>query len=149
MAGHSDAPDLNSVLQALSSLAPQGSSSQIHETNPPQHHVTHPPRTAATHAPRPAYPSSSKPGIPTIDPTTITTWDEAKRYLKETVRIQEEAAAAQAKEYGNEKEQKKESPLILRIRRLIKEQHDYERRWWEGRQALLQRQQTRGAKKKS
>jgi hypothetical protein len=36
----------------------------------------------------------------------------------------------------------------LRIRGLIRSQHSHERQWWKGREALLERQQARGDKKK-
>lgn len=36
----------------------------------------------------------------------------------------------------------------LRIRGLIHSQHNHERQWWKGREALLERQQARGDKKK-
>lgn len=36
----------------------------------------------------------------------------------------------------------------LRIRGLIRSQHSHERQWWKGREALVQRHQARGDKKK-
>lgn len=36
----------------------------------------------------------------------------------------------------------------LRIRGLIRSQHSHERQWWNGREALVQRHQARGDKKK-
>ncbi|KAJ5938261.1 hypothetical protein N7454_004603 [Penicillium verhagenii] len=128
MAGHSDAPDLNSVLQALSSLASQGGSSQIPQPIPQQHHIAKPPRVEPNHTPRPVQTNIPKPSTPTIDPSTITTWPAALKYVMRTVGQNEETQ--------------------LRIRGLIRSQHSHERQWWKGREALLQRQQARGDKKK-
>jgi hypothetical protein len=38
--------------------------------------------------------------------------------------------------------------LQRRIRRLIQRQHDHERQWWQGREALCAKQRARGEKKK-
>ncbi|KAJ6109518.1 hypothetical protein N7486_001753 [Penicillium sp. IBT 16267x] len=128
MAGHSNAPDLNSVLQALSSLAPQGSSSEIPQAIFPQPYVPRPSRIEPSHTARPAHSNSPKPSTPTIDPSTITTWPAALRYVMRTVGQNEETQ--------------------LRIRGLIRSQHSHERQWWKGREALLQRQEARGDKQK-
>ncbi|KAJ5915464.1 hypothetical protein N7466_011397 [Penicillium verhagenii] len=128
MAGHSDAPDLNTVLQALSSLASQSGSSQIPQLIPKQHHIAKPSRVEPNHTPRPVQTNLPKPSTPTIDPSTITTWPAALKYVMRTVGQNEETQ--------------------LRIRGLIRSQHSHERQWWKGREALLQRQQARGDKKK-
>lgn len=121
--------DLDSVLKTLSGLAPQSNSSistpagtsgitsraesETKYSNPPRHAPAHPPRPAST---------------PTVDPSTITTWPTALRYVMHTVMQNEETQ--------------------LRIRGLIRSQHSHERQWWKGREALVQRQQARGDKKK-
>ena len=58
----------------------------------------------------------------------MTTWPAALRYVMRTVGQDEETQ--------------------LRIRGFIRSQHSHERQWWKGREALLQRQQGRGEKKK-
>lgn len=63
-----------------------------------------------------------------IDPSTITTWPAGLKYVMQTV-SQNEA-------------------LQHRIRRLIQSQHDHERQWWKGREALLKKQEARVEKKK-
>ncbi|KAJ5553183.1 hypothetical protein N7494_002561 [Penicillium frequentans] len=128
MAGHSNPPDLNSVLQALSSLASQGSSSGTPQSASLQPHVTRPARVEPSHTLRPAHSNTPKPSTPTIDPSTITTWPAALRYVMRTVGQNEETQ--------------------LRIRGLIRSQHNHERQWWKGREALLQRQGARGDKQK-
>ncbi|KAL2012748.1 hypothetical protein VTN00DRAFT_273 [Thermoascus crustaceus] len=80
------------------------------------------PRHAAKPTPTPT-PTSS-----TVDPSTITAWPAALKYVMKTVSQNE---ALQAK-----------------IRRLIHSQHEHERQWWRGREALLEKQKARGEKKK-
>ncbi|KAJ5088249.1 hypothetical protein N7456_011865 [Penicillium angulare] len=135
MADHPyNTPDLTSVLQTLSSLTSQNNSSQT-----PDRSISHDPRrqnagassnnTPVQTAPRPRPSSSSKPANTSLgDPSTITTWPAALRYVMKTVGQNEETQ--------------------LRIRGLIRSQHSHERQWWKGREALLQRQQARGEKKK-
>jgi hypothetical protein len=62
------------------------------------------------------------------DPSSITTWSAALKYVMRTVSQNE---ALQAK-----------------IRRLIQGQHQHERQWWKGRKALLEKQRTRAEKKR-
>ncbi|KAJ5658328.1 uncharacterized protein N7484_001977 [Penicillium longicatenatum] len=128
MAGHSNPPDLNAVLQTLSSLASQGSSSEISQPISLQPHASRPSRAEPSHTPRPVHSNPPKPSTPTIDPSTITTWPAALRYVMRTVGQNEETQ--------------------LRIRGLIRSQHSHERQWWKGREALLQRQGARGDKQK-
>lgn len=68
------------------------------------------------------------PTSSTVDPCTITAWPAALKYVMKTVSQNE---ALQAK-----------------IRRLIHSQHEHERQWWRGREALLAKQKARGEKKK-
>ena len=125
-----NASDLNSVLHTLSSLNAPGitsrsaSSSQAGTPDPRQA------RQVQTRALRePTSTVSKKPSTtPAIDPSTITTWPAALRYVMRTVGQNEE--------------------IQLRIRGLIQSQHNHERQWWKGREALLERQKARGDKKK-
>lgn len=125
-----NASDLNSVLYTLSSLTAPGitsrsaSSSQTGTPDPRQA------RRERVYTPRESTPSTPrKPSnTPAIDPSTITTWPAALRYVMRTVGQNEETQ--------------------LRIRGLIHSQHNHERQWWKGREALLERQQARGDKKK-
>lgn len=64
----------------------------------------------------------------TTDPSTITTWPAA---LKHVMRAVSQNEALQA-----------------RIRRLIRSQHEHERQWWKGREALIAKQRARGEKKR-
>lgn len=127
-----NASDLNSVLYTLSSLTAPGntsrsaSSSQTGTPDPRQAH------RERAYTPRGSAPSTPKrPETSTtsgVDPSTITTWPAALRYVMRTVGQDEETQ--------------------LRIRGLIRSQHNHERQWWKGREALLERQQARGDKKK-
>lgn len=125
-----NASDLNSVLHTLSSLTAPGitsrsaSSSQTGTPDPRQA------RQERVHTPRESTPSTpkSQSKTPAVDPSTITTWPAALRYVMRTVGQNEETQ--------------------LRIRGLIRSQHNHERQWWKGREALLERQQARGDKKK-
>ena len=138
MADHPyNAPDLTSVLQTLSSLAAQNNSSQT-SSGPSSHDrvaqdVQSAPNYTYTQTPSRPRPhsskSSSKPATTsTVDPTTITTWPAALRYVMRSVGQSEETQ--------------------LRVRDLIRSQYSHERQWWKGREALIQRQQARGEKKK-
>ncbi|KAJ5731988.1 hypothetical protein N7493_003469 [Penicillium malachiteum] len=138
----SNTPDLSSVLQTLSTLASQNNQSQSQSQAPGWSHSQssaqpkpqiesnlHPPRTTSQSIPCRHPSSSSKPAsTPTVDPSTITTWPAALQYVMRYVGQNEETQ--------------------LRIRGLIRSQHSHEKQWWNGRQALLQRQQARGDKKK-
>lgn len=130
MAEHSyNAPDLNSVLQTLSSLTSPTISSQNASTSQPEAPVAARRLSEGTRSMQvPPSTSSKTSGAPTTDPATITTWPAALRYVMRTV--------------GQDVETQ------LRIRGLIRSQHSHERQWWKGREALVQRHQARGDKKK-
>ncbi|KAL2003118.1 hypothetical protein VTN02DRAFT_4979 [Thermoascus thermophilus] len=105
-------------------------------SQPYQHQYPAPQRTAGgplpssqSQIPDPRHAAKTpNPTSSTVDPSTITTWPVALRYVMKTVSQNE---ALQAK-----------------IRRLIHSQHDHERQWWRGREALLAKQKARGEKKK-
>lgn len=128
-------PDLATVLKTLSAYTPAQLSS-TDATAPESFTALHgshqspdlaqPTPESSTANPRPASASSSKDNSP--DPSVITAWSAALKCVMRTV-AQNEA-------------------LQSKIRRLIQTQHDHERQWWEGREALLEKQETRGEKKK-
>lgn len=120
--------DLDSVLKTLSTLAPQSNSSISSPIGTSRTTSTAGQRTRIPTSARPAPPPPKPATTPTVDPSTITTWSAALRYVMRTVNQDEETQ--------------------LRIRGLIRSQHSHERQWWKGREALVQRQQARGDKKK-
>ncbi|KMP04530.1 hypothetical protein CIHG_07738 [Coccidioides immitis H538.4] len=61
------------------------------------------------------------------DPSSITAWPAALKFVMKAV-AQNEA-------------------IQSKIRRLIRSQHDHEKKWWEAREALLAKQKTRAQKK--
>ncbi|PYI20653.1 hypothetical protein BO86DRAFT_393844 [Aspergillus japonicus CBS 114.51] len=77
-----------------------------------------------THPPR----AQTTPNGTTGDSSSITTWNAALRHVMRTVAQNEN--------------------LQSRIRWLIRRQHDHEKQWWQGREALVKRQQARTEKKK-
>ncbi|KAJ5180474.1 hypothetical protein N7492_003684 [Penicillium capsulatum] len=121
--------DLESVLKTLSSLAPQSNSNLTKSAGPSGGTRSAESNTNFSHSPRQVPPNTSKPAsTPTVDPSTITTWSAALRHVMRTIGQDEE--------------------IQLRIRGLIRSQHNHERQWWKGREALVQKQQARGEKKK-
>lgn len=126
-----NASDLNSILSTLSSLAsqPRGNSNQqsigtnpLPNTTPFQ--IAHP---EVLRPPQPR-PRPSAPPIPSVDPSTITTWPGALRYVMRTVGQNEETQS--------------------RIRGMIRSQHRHEKQWFQGRGALLKQQQSRPQKQR-
>ena len=121
--------DLNSVLQTLSSLGSLNSSQNTSIPRGEAPPVPHRQQSEFRPSERPhANPPRSSTGTPTSDPSTITTWPAALRYVMRTVGQNEETQ--------------------LRIRGLIRSQHSHEQQWWKGRETLLEKQQARGDKKK-
>ncbi len=59
----------------------------------------------------------------TTDPTTITDWPAALRHVMKTVA--------------------RSDAIMGRVKRMINVQHEHERQWWDGRQALLRKQEGR------
>ncbi|KAL9619817.1 MAG: hypothetical protein Q9160_005557 [Pyrenula sp. 1 TL-2023] len=141
--------ELDSILNSLSQFTPQQASQQIpqqafkptaqqappipqHPKLVPHHHLGLPapgdPRSrSATPTSKAAPPRPSSTAL--ADPSTITEWRAAQKYVTFTV-AQNEATVA-------------------RIKRLIKKQHDHERQWWEGRKALVTKQSGRVEGKKA
>ncbi|KAF7168515.1 hypothetical protein CNMCM5623_001535 [Aspergillus felis] len=85
-------------------------------------------RTTGAHAP--AAKALLHPNAPSsiADSSSITTWPAALQHVMRAVSQNEDAQR--------------------RIRRLIQSQHDHERQWWQGREALLKKQKARVEKKK-
>ncbi|GMF80661.1 unnamed protein product [Aspergillus oryzae] len=145
-------PDLSSVLATLSALSnqsqPQAQAHPQHQqpytTNKNTQNVpeddtdtyepseTINPLTPSPNIPHPkpqAHPQHPKP--PTFhlpDTSTITTWPPALKSIMRTLSTNED--------------------LQRKIRFLIQRQHDHERQWWAGREALVRKQKARVEKKK-
>ncbi|KAK1138985.1 hypothetical protein N8T08_001629 [Aspergillus melleus] len=144
-----NAADLTSVLRTLSAL----STPALPPQDPPQ--PTHPDHDAyeptdalppvPVQAPTPSESSAKRSGPdPTSqlskpratgnltatlgDTSSITTWPAALRHVMRAVSQSED--------------------LLQRIRWLIQRQHDHEKQWWQGREALLKKQRARVDKKK-
>ncbi|KAF4213365.1 hypothetical protein CNMCM8980_000645 [Aspergillus fumigatiaffinis] len=155
--------DLTSVLRTLSALS-NNQSHQDYQNNPPSVHISsHSPvqqrtqdeeddpyepaeasppfpvaqvhsnhstyqRTTGAHAPSAKAPLHPNASSSIADSSSITTWPAALRHVMREVSQNENAQR--------------------RIRRLIQSQHDHERQWWQGREALLKKQKARVEKKK-
>jgi hypothetical protein len=155
--------DLTSVLRTLSALS-NNQSHQDHQNSPPSVHTSshlpvqqrtqdedddpyepaeasspfpvaqvHPNHTSHQTTTRAHAPSAKAPLRPiapssVLDSSSITTWPAALRHVMRAVSQNEDAQR--------------------RIRRLIQSQHDHERQWWQGREALLKKQKARVEKKK-
>ena len=145
--------DLTSILNTLSALSkpasvPEAPSPSIQQLYNPPFQPSHddddtyeppdiPPSPATlTSKPQPhLYPQQPHPpkpapteSTPSTDPSTVTTWPSALRHVMRTVSQNE--------------------VLQRRIRRLMQSQHDHEKQWWQGREALCKKQKARGGKKK-
>ncbi|RAK76026.1 uncharacterized protein BO72DRAFT_381092 [Aspergillus fijiensis CBS 313.89] len=152
--------DLTSVLRTLSALSnqqsPASSSDIVPPTDSQAHHPDDPedndpyepsetlpsvpvtrqqqaqqqkalpsPNPSYTHPPRA---QTTHEGTTGGDSSSITTWNAALRHVMRTVSQHEN--------------------LQSRIRWLIRRQHDHEKQWWQGREALVKKQQARTEKKK-
>ena len=133
--------DLTSVLETLSSLSKAPPENKItsrdninYDSYEPSDTITVPPPRAcsaeetiaprtATNAPTPAAAAAAA----SINPSSITTWPPALKYVMQTAAVNE--------------------ALQARIRHLIQSQHDHERQWWRGREALVQKQEVRAERK--
>lgn len=155
MAGYNSS-DLTSILNTLSALSkpapePASQNPSIHQPYTPHKQPSHddddayeppdipapilstskpPSQPQPQPHPQHQHPHPPKPTdpTPTTDPSTITTWSSALRHVMRTVSQNE--------------------TLQRRIRRLMQSQHDHEKQWWQGREALCKKQKARGEKKK-
>ncbi|OJJ66681.1 hypothetical protein ASPBRDRAFT_137556 [Aspergillus brasiliensis CBS 101740] len=112
---------------------PEPSKPTSKPTSPPQHHHHHHQQQLQQHPstapPQPApTPSPAPGGVSGEDTSSITTWPSALRYVMRTVAQNED--------------------IQRRLRWLIQRQHDHEKQWWQGREALLKKQSARTEKKK-
>ncbi|KAJ5334988.1 Protein of unknown function DUF2458 [Penicillium brevicompactum] len=133
-----NAADLNSVLQTLSSLAPQAQVSQntTPAPAPPKRSFSSTNTNAPpgqTQDPRQKHPQpspSNRPSTSTYgaNSSTITTWPIALRHVMRTVGQNEETQ--------------------IRIRGMIRSQHHHEQSWFDSRQALIKQQQGRPQKQR-
>ncbi|PGH33919.1 hypothetical protein GX50_03240 [[Emmonsia] crescens] len=125
-------PDLASVLKTLSAYAPATLNQSRAPLNPPVESWNHSSHTRATpisrHASLEQNPEHVNQPANLPDPSTITAWPAALKYVMKTVAQNE---ATQSK-----------------IKRLIHTQHGHEKQWWGGREALLSKQAGREEKKK-
>ncbi|PGH05686.1 hypothetical protein GX51_02846 [Blastomyces parvus] len=123
--------DLASVLRTLSAYAP-ATIDQSRLQNPPVEssnqnlHTREIPTSRHSPLDQNSLHLNQPSNLP--DPSTITSWPAALKYVMKTV-AQNEATQS-------------------RIKKLIRTQHDHEKQWWEGRQALLSKQACREAKRK-
>ncbi|CAG7974285.1 unnamed protein product [Penicillium salamii] len=138
-----NAADLNSVLQTLSSLAPQAQA-PAHQSTYPTSLPTSQKRnfsstetpTAKTQDPRTQDPRQLHTKPPSTRPpatsgpasSTITTWPTALRHVMRTVSSNEETQ--------------------LRIRGMIRSQHHHEQSWFDARRALIKQQEGRPQKQR-
>jgi hypothetical protein len=105
----------NSHVQSQIPVSDSGTSSTAivgTSTKPVQASNSRPPELA----------SAPKPNSD-IDPTTITTWSPALRYVTKLLSQNEQ--------------------LVQHIKKLIKSQHDHERQWWKGRDSVIQERRKR------
>ncbi|PLB54269.1 hypothetical protein P170DRAFT_442390 [Aspergillus steynii IBT 23096] len=140
-----NAADLTSVLQTLSALSnpaappPDHADSDAYEPTdalPPSPIVSPQPRPPESESNRsnpettsqPRSRTSGNPAGSIEDTSSISTWPAALRHVMRAVSQNED--------------------LQRRIRWLIQRQHDHEKQWWQGRDALLKKQRARVDKKK-
>ncbi|KAB8255275.1 hypothetical protein BDV32DRAFT_113739 [Aspergillus pseudonomiae] len=150
-------PDLSSVLATLSALSNQSQAqaqaqAQAHlqqqhpppyisnkntqnvpedDTDPYEPSETIIPLTPSPNIPTPKpqpQPQHQKPTFHLPNTSTITTWPPALKSIMRTLSTNED--------------------LQRKIRFLIQRQHDHERQWWTGREALVRKQKARVEKKK-
>ncbi|RDW93262.1 uncharacterized protein DSM5745_00584 [Aspergillus mulundensis] len=131
-----NAPDLNSILRTLSAFSNQNHAIEADNSYEPPPVQPLPVPQAQPQYPRQP-PSSSPPSSQAQaqsqsqnrEPSSsITTWPAALRQVMRTVAQNED--------------------IQRRIRFLIQRQHDHERQWWKGREALVQKQSARKEKKR-
>lgn len=121
-------PDLTSVLRTLSALAPAPTPASASPPAPaPTPTPSHAPPNQDQH-PQPT-PSQSSREREFKDPRRITTWPQA---LQHTTRLLAQNHTLQDQ-----------------IRALIRRQHQHERSWWKGREALLEKQRDRAEKRRA
>ncbi|PTU19165.1 hypothetical protein P175DRAFT_0440841 [Aspergillus ochraceoroseus IBT 24754] len=137
-------PDLNSILRTLSTFSkqPQSPLAEDHDSYEPPEALlpsssyasasasASTSRTHQGHAgpQKPTTTPNTHTNTTSTDPATITTWPPALKQVMRAVSQNEE--------------------MQRRIRFLIQRQHDHEKQWWAGREALVAKQRARAEKKK-
>lgn len=141
-------PDLASVLRTLAQYAPPApqataasysrdfvdqTQAQDHNLEDGEYDPSDPTNgvvqehTSASVTPKhPIQQIAERPEVPAksaVDPTSIMDWPAALRHVMRTVARSEATMA--------------------RVKRMIRVQHEHEQQWWDGRQALLQKQDGR------
>lgn len=120
--------DLNSILSTLSALTnPSPSPNNNDYDYEPPEPAARPPVPAPSTTAHTNTSNETDRNRAREDPSKITTWPRALQHVMRTVA-------------ANEATQRK-------IRRLIQNQHAHERQWWEGREALIRKQEARGLKR--
>jgi Protein of unknown function (DUF2458) len=132
-------PHLASILQNLAQFTKSSPPIQQHETQSPDNtlavhsnalangSVQIQPTGSSLAAPRTPDPRL-RSTTPQPDSSKIVDWPPAARYVMHTL--------------------SKNAETCSKIKRLIKNQHDNERQWWAGREALIAKHRARGASKK-
>ncbi|KAL4911598.1 hypothetical protein BDW74DRAFT_10601 [Aspergillus multicolor] len=125
-----NAPDLNSILRTLSAFSNQNQAIEADSSYEPPPVQPLPVPQAQPQYPRQPTPLlSSETQSQSKDlSSSITTWPAALRQVMRTVAQNEQIQG--------------------RIRFLIQRQHDHERQWWKGREALVEKQSARKEKKR-
>ncbi|RDW66473.1 hypothetical protein BP6252_10108 [Coleophoma cylindrospora] len=124
------APDLATVLRTLASLAPQNQQNTNQKASRDPRLLSEPisghvPYTQGTQQPilQSAATRPEASNVKIIDPATIIEWSSGLRCVMKTVG--------------------KHENLLKDIRKMIQVQHEHEMQWWNGRQALIERQKAR------
>ncbi|KAH8663005.1 hypothetical protein BGZ60DRAFT_79185 [Tricladium varicosporioides] len=129
-----ETPDLATILKTLAGLTPQAqiSPQQSQPSLPapvqqPTEEQKHFQRALQeqldAHASGGPYAAPTNNGPKLVDPATIIEWETGAKCVRKTVLGREDA--------------------VNDIRRMIKVQHEHEEQWWNGREALIERQKAR------
>ncbi|KAL9112981.1 MAG: hypothetical protein Q9227_002846 [Pyrenula ochraceoflavens] len=112
---------LDSLLQSLRQYAPQQTPPIA--VNSSNNYISNPAISTQNRSSTPTIPVSKPPTRPSEDASKITEWRAAQRYVTFSLATNEAATT--------------------RIRKIIKSQHEHERQWWAGREALVRKQGNR------
>jgi hypothetical protein len=118
-----DAYEPSETIIPIAPTSSQSYPTQITTTTTPSHSYPRP-----QPQPQPQTQHHKQPNTNFPNTSIITTWPPALKHVVRTVSANED--------------------LQRKIRWLIQRQHDHERQWWEGREALVRKQKARVEKKK-